>query len=71
MSSENHQRFREAGALPSLVVSRYSVVEALRERFQRPLVSMTGSEVSWVDEWVPMYHDPKESEFFTSHTTWP
>jgi hypothetical protein len=63
MSSANHQRFRGAGGLPSLVVSRYSVVEALGERFQRPLVSTAGSEVSWVDEWVAVYHDPKACEF--------
>ena len=63
MSSANHQRFRDAGGLPSLVVSRYSVAEALMERFQRPLVSTAGSEVSWVNEWVAVYHDPKASEF--------
>jgi hypothetical protein len=63
LSSENHQQFRDAGGLPSLVVSRYSVAEALTERFPRPLVSIAGSEVSWVDEWVCVYHDPKGSEF--------
>jgi hypothetical protein len=62
LSSENHQRFRDAGGLPSLVVSRYSVAEALTERFPRPLVSIAGSAC------ITTRRGPSS---LISHTLWP